>query len=123
KHLTNLLEETKATIHYLESVETLLNQASLAEIDEIREELIETGYLKRRHREKIAKRQKPEAYLARDGKTINLVGKNNLQNDQLSFKIAKKGELWFHAKDIPGSHVIITDNLDPSDEVKTDAAE
>ncbi|MGZ7257876.1 NFACT family protein, partial [Streptococcus pyogenes] len=52
KHLTNLLEETKATIHYLESVETLLNQASLAEIDEIREELIETGYLKRRHREK-----------------------------------------------------------------------
>lgn len=123
KHLTNLLEETKATIHYLESVETLLNQASLAEIDEIREELIETGYLKRRHREKIAKRQKPEAYLARDGKTIILVGKNNLQNDQLSFKIAKKGELWFHAKDIPGSHVIITDNLDPSDEVKTDAAE
>ncbi|CQR25565.1 fibronectin/fibrinogen binding protein [Streptococcus varani] len=123
KHLTNLLEETKATIHYLESVETLLNQASLAEIDEIREELIETGYLKRRHREKIAKRQKPEAYQARDGKTIILVGKNNLQNDQLSFKIAKKGELWFHAKDIPGSHVIITDNLDPSDEVKTDAAE
>lgn len=123
KHLTNLIEETKATIAYLESVETLLSQASLSEIDEIREELIETGYLKRRHREKIAKRKKPERYLASDGKTILLVGKNNLQNDELSFKIAKKGELWFHAKDIPGSHVIITDNLDPSDEVKTDAAE
>lgn len=101
----------------------MLGQASLAEIDEIREELIETGYLKRRHREKIHKRQKPERYLATDGKTIILVGKNNLQNDELTFKMAKKGELWFHAKDIPGSHVVITDNLDPSDEVKTDAAE
>ncbi|MDW8710814.1 NFACT RNA binding domain-containing protein [Streptococcus suis] len=123
KHLTNLIEETKATIVYLESVDTMLGQASLAEIDEIREELIETGYLKRRHREKIHKRQKPERYLATDGKTIILVGKNNLQNDELTFKMAKKGELWFHAKDIPGSHVVITDNLDPSDEVKTDAAE
>lgn len=123
KHLTNLIEETKTTIVYLESVDTMLGQASLAEIDEIREELIETGYLKRRHREKIHKRQKPERYLATDRKTIILVGKNNLQNDELSFKMAKKGELWFHAKDIPGSHVVITDNLDPSDEVKTDAAE
>ena len=123
KHLTNLIEETKATIVYLESVDTMLGQASLDEIDEIREELIETGYLKRRHREKIHKRQKPERYLATDGKTIILVGKNNLQNDELTFKMAKKGELWFHAKDIPGSHVVITDNLDPSDEVKTDAAE
>ncbi|MGT2950018.1 hypothetical protein BU202_03315 [Streptococcus cuniculi] len=123
KHLNNLIEETKSTIGYLESVDTMLGQASLSEIEEIREELIETGYLKRRHREKIAKRQKPERYLATDGKTIILVGKNNLQNDELTFKMAKKGELWFHAKDIPGSHVIITDNLEPSDEVKTDAAE
>ena len=123
KHLTNLIEETKASIAYLESVELLLQQASLSEIDELRDELIETGYLKRRHREKTAKRKKPERYLASDGQTIILVGKNNLQNDELSFKMAKKGELWFHAKDIPGSHVIITDNLDPSDKVKTDAAE
>ncbi|MCP1639075.1 putative ribosome quality control (RQC) complex YloA/Tae2 family protein [Streptococcus gallinaceus] len=123
KHLSSLIEDTKATILYLESVETILGQANLSEIDEVREELIETGYLKRRHREKIAKRQKPERYLASDGKTIILVGKNNLQNDELSFKMAKKGELWFHTKDIPGSHVIIMDNLDPSDEVKTDAAE
>ncbi len=51
------------------------------------------------------------------------MGRNNLQNDELTFKIAKKDELWFHAKDIPGSHVVITGNLNPSDEVKTDAAE
>ena len=123
KHLTSLIEETRATILYLESVETALAQASLTEIAEIREELIQTGFIRRRQREKIQKRQKPEKYLATDGQTIILVGRNNLQNDELTFKMAKKDELWFHAKAIPGSHVVITGNLKPSDEVKTDAAE
>ena len=123
KHLTSLIEETHATILYLESVETALSQASLTEIAEIREELIQTGFIRRRQREKIQKRQKPEKYLATDGQTIILVGRNNLQNDELTFKMAKKDELWFHAKDIPGSHVVIKGNLQPSDEVKTDAAE
>ena len=123
KHLTSLIEETRTTILYLESVETALAQASLSEIAEIREELIQTGFIRRRQREKIQKRKKPEKYLATDGQTIILVGRNNLQNDELTFKMAKKDELWFHAKDIPGSHVVITGNLQPSDEVKTDAAE
>lgn len=123
KHLGSLISETKATIQYLESVDNALNQASLSEISEIREELVQTGFVKRRHREKIQKRKKPEPYLASDGKTIILVGKNNLQNDELTFKMSKKGELWFHAKNIPGSHVLIKDNLNPSDEIKTDAAE
>lgn len=123
KYLTDLIEETKATILYLESVETVLNQAGLEEIAEIREELIQTGFIRRRQREKIQKRKKPEQYLARDGKTIIYVGRNNLQNEELTFKMARKEELWFHAKDIPGSHVVISGNLDPSDEVKTDAAE
>ena len=123
KHLTSLIKETRTTILYLESVETALAQASLTEIAEIREELIQTGFIRRRQREKIQKRQKPEKYLATDGQTIILVGRNNLQNDELTFKMAKKDELWFHAKDIPGSHVVITGNLQPSDEVKTDAAE
>lgn len=123
KYLTELIEETKSTILYLESVETVLNQAGLDEISEIREELIQTGFIRRRQREKIQKRKKPEKYLASDGKTIILVGRNNLQNEELTFKIARKEELWFHAKDIPGSHVVISGNLNPSDEVKTDAAE
>ncbi|MEW4353674.1 NFACT RNA binding domain-containing protein [Streptococcus pneumoniae] len=123
KHLTGLIEETKSTILYLESVETALSQASLSEIAEIREELIQTGFIRRRQRDKLHKRKKPEKYLASDGKTIILVGKNNLQNEELTFKLAKKDELWFHAKDIPGSHVVITGNLHPTDEVKTDAAE
>ncbi|EFW07717.1 fibronectin/fibrinogen binding protein [Streptococcus anginosus 1_2_62CV] len=123
KHLTGLIEETKETIQYLESVETALSQANLTEIAEIHEELIQTGFIRRRQREKIQKRKKPEKYLSTDGQTIILVGRNNLQNDELTFKMAKKEELWFHAKDIPGSHVVITGNLQPSDEVKTDAAE
>ena len=123
KYLTELIEETKATILYLESVETVLNQAGLGEIAEIREELIQTGFIRRRQREKIHKRKKPEQYLASDGKTIIYVGRNNLQNEELTFKMARKEELWFHAKDIPGSHVVISGNLNPSDEVKTDAAE
>ena len=123
KYLTDLIEETKATILYLESVETVLNQAGLDEIAEIREELIQTGFIRRRQREKIQKRQKPEQYLASDGKTIIYVGRNNLQNEELTFKMARKEELWFHAKDIPGSHVVISGNLNPTDEVKTDAAE
>ena len=123
KYLTDLIEETKATILYLESVETVLNQAGLDEIAEISEELIQTGFIRRRQREKIQKRQKPEQYLASDGKTIIYVGRNNLQNEELTFKMARKEELWFHAKDIPGSHVVISGNLNPTDEVKTDAAE
>ena len=123
KHLTGLIEETKETIQYLESVETALSQANLKEITEIREELIQTGFIRRRQREKIQKRKKPEKYLSTDGQTIILVGRNNLQNDELTFKMAKKEDLWFHAKDIPGSHVVITGNLHPSDDVKTVAAE
>lgn len=123
KYLTELIEETKSTILYLESVETVLNQAGLEEIAEIREELIQTGFIRRRQREKIQKRKKPEQYLASDGKTIIYVGRNNLQNEELTFKMARKEELWFHAKDIPGSHVVISGNINPSDEVKTDAAE
>lgn len=123
KHLSGLIEETKQSIHYYESVEYNLSQANLDEIEDIREELVQAGFMKRRATDKRHKRKKPEQYLASDGKTIILVGRNNLQNEELTFKMAKKGELWFHAKDIPGSHVIIKDNLNPSDEVKTDAAE
>ncbi|HHL0836270.1 TPA: NFACT family protein [Streptococcus agalactiae] len=123
KHLKGIISDTENTITYLESVETSLNHASMEDINDIREELVETGFIKRRAHDKQHKRKKPEQYLASDGKTIIMVGRNNLQNDELTFKMARKGELWFHAKDIPGSHVLIWDNLNPSDEVKTDAAE
>lgn len=123
KHLHGLIADTQQTINYLESVDYNLSQANMDEIEDIREELVQAGIIKRRSIDKRHKRKKPEQYLASDGKTVILVGRNNLQNEELTFKMAKKGELWFHAKDIPGSHVIIKDNIDPSDEVKTDAAE
>lgn len=90
KHLTGLIQETKDTITYLESVETALNHAAISDIEDIREELVETGFVKRRTRDKRHKRKKPEQYLASDGKTIIMVGRNNLQNDELTFKMAKK---------------------------------
>ncbi|AXQ78416.1 fibronectin/fibrinogen-binding protein [Streptococcus chenjunshii] len=123
KHLKGIIQETQDTIAYLESVETALSQASVTDIADIEAELAQTGFIKKRRSAKQQKRKKPEQYLASDGQTIIMVGRNNLQNDELTFKTAKKGELWFHAKDIPGSHVLIKDNLQPSDQVKTDAAE
>lgn len=123
KFLHEQIAQTEQTIIYLESVENALEQATVPEITDIREELIQTGFIKQKHR--MNKKQKllpPEKYQATDG-TIILVGKNNLQNEQVSFKLSRKGDLWFHAKDIPGAHVLITGNTKPSDETITEAAE
>ncbi|MDR1605779.1 MAG: NFACT family protein [Streptococcaceae bacterium] len=123
KFLGEQIAKTQQTIAYLESVETALEQASVSEIADIKEELIQTGFIKAKYRKnKQQKLLPPEKYQATDG-TLILVGKNNLQNEQVSFKLARKGDLWFHAKDLPGSHVIITGNPTPSDETITEAAE
>ena len=103
KFLGEQIAKTKETIHYLESVESNLENADVAEIADIREELIQTGYIKQKYRNKKQKMLPPEKYQAEDG-TIILVGKNNLQNEQVSFKLSRRGDLWFHVKDIPGSH-------------------
>ncbi len=122
KFLGEQIANTKETIHYLESVESNLENADVAEIADIREELIQTGYIKQKYRNKKQKMLPPEKYQAEDG-TIILVGKNNLQNEQVSFKLSRRGDLWFHVKDIPGSHVLITGNANPSDETITFAGE
>ena len=122
KFLGEQIAKTKETIHYLESVESNLENADVAEITDIREELIQTGYIKQKYRNKKQKMLPPEKYQAEDG-TIILVGKNNLQNEQVSFKLSRRGDLWFHVKDIPGSHVLITGNANPSDETITFAGE
>ena len=122
KFLGEQIAKTKETIHYLESVESNLENADVPEIADIREELIQTGYIKQKYRNKKQKMLPPEKYQAEDG-TIILVGKNNLQNEQVSFKLSRRGDLWFHVKDIPGSHVLITGNSNPSDETITFAGE
>ncbi|QDK71148.1 Rqc2 family fibronectin-binding protein [Lactococcus protaetiae] len=122
KFLGEQIEQTKQAIAYLESVESNLSNADVPEIADIREELIQTGYIKQKYRNKKQKMLPPEKYQAPDG-TIILVGKNNLQNEQVTFKLSRRGDLWFHVKDIPGSHVLITGNPTPSDETITFAGE
>ncbi|HCE13239.1 MAG TPA: hypothetical protein DEQ24_10995, partial [Enterococcus sp.] len=101
------IAETKEEITYLESVQAQLEIASPVDLTTIREELVAQGYVKNRSKQrKKAAPSQPERYLSTDGTEI-LVGKNNLQNDQLTLKTARKTDYWLHTKDIPGSHVII----------------
>ena len=107
--LTTLTAETKDEIDYLESVSNNLDIA-LAEEDlvQIKEELREAGYIKKRGaKDKKARiTSKPLHYISSDGFHI-YVGKNTLQNDELTFSFATGGDWWFHAKGIAGSHVIL----------------
>ena len=122
-HLSDQIAKTKEEINYLESVQTQLNLASPQDVEAIRQELIQEGYLKKKQKRKQVKNQKslgPETFRSSDG-TMILVGKNNLQNDELSLKTARKTDIWLHAKDIPGSHVVIRD-ADPSNETLSEAA-
>lgn len=95
---------------YLNSVLTnIQNVESYIEIDDIKSELVETGYLRFRKSNKSKKNKpsKPLHFISSDGIDI-YVGKNNIQNDELSLKFAHKNHMWLHTKNIPGSHVIIT---------------
>ncbi|RHW36469.1 fibronectin/fibrinogen-binding protein [Neobacillus notoginsengisoli] len=109
---------------YFDSLLQQLDSASPRDIEEIREELAEGGYIRQRNRKNVRKQQnaKPvlDVYTASDGTEI-LVGKNNKQNDYLTTKLAGRDELWLHTKDIPGSHVVIR-HKDPSDDTIREAA-
>lgn len=109
EHAILELEKNNNEVEYLNSVLTnILNVESYDEIDEIKNELIETGYIryKKKDKQKKAKISKPHHFTSSDNIDI-YVGKNNIQNDYLSLKFANKNFLWLHAKDIPGSHVIV----------------
>ncbi len=107
--LTDLTLETKKEIDHLESISTALDIA-LDEEDlvQIKEELTEYGYIKRHYGKGKKPRitSRPFHYLSSDGFHI-YVGKNNYQNEELTFKVAAGNDWWFHAKGIPGSHVIV----------------
>ena len=111
--LTELIQETQDDIIYLESVSTALDIA-LSEDDliQIKEELINAGYVRRKFvKQKVKITSKPFHYISSDGYHI-YVGKNNLQNDELTFHFANGNDWWFHAKGCPGSHVIVKTNGD-----------
>lgn len=104
------MDKTKEDIDYLEMLQQQVMQASPNDIEEIREELAEQGWMKARILKKKKKIVKPtpEAFVSSTGLPIS-VGKNNKQNDYVTFKLSNKSHLWFHTKDIPGSHVVIHD--------------
>lgn len=110
--LDHLLQETKSEIEHLESISASLDIAlSEDDLAQIKEEMIEYGYIRRKYTggKKIKITSKPFHYLSSDGYHI-YVGKNNFQNEELSFKFATGNDWWFHAKGQPGSHVIVKTN-------------
>lgn len=107
--VTELLKETGDEVAHLDSISTALDIAlSEEDLVEIKEELMEFGYIKKRHpgtkKPKIT--SKPFHYISSDGYHM-YVGKNNFQNEELTFKFATGNDWWFHAKGVPGSHVIV----------------
>ena len=107
--LDTLLQETGDEIKHLESIAASLDIASSEEdLVQIKEEMMEYGYVKRKNTggKKVKVTSRPYHYISSDGYDI-YVGKNNFQNDELSFKFASGNDWWFHAKAQPGSHVIV----------------
>lgn len=106
--LSELTIEVKEEIEHLQSIAASLDIALQEEdLVQIKEELIESGYIRRKGGNKKAKiTSKPFHYISSDGFHM-YVGKNNYQNDELTFKMAAGNDWWFHAKGIPGSHVIV----------------
>lgn len=123
--LNDFIEDAKKEAEYLETVIDSLSRAETdSEITEIRNELAETGYLKYKadKKSKHTKALKPIEFESEEGFKI-FVGRNNLMNDRLTFKLSKNYDLWFHTKDIPGSHVVVqNDGREFTDKVIREAA-
>lgn len=116
------LGETQAEIDYFQGILTQIEIAAPEDLQDIQTELRQQGYLKSKQKQKKRrpKLSQPETFYASDGTKI-LVGKNNLQNDRLTLKKARKTDIWLHTKNIPGSHVVIM-AADPSETTKLEAA-
>ena len=106
--LTDLIEDTQLEIDHLDSIATALDIAETeADLQQIKEEMMESGYIKHKYsKKKTQGKSKPYHYRSTDGFDI-YVGKNNFQNDELTFKFAEGNDWWFHAKGMPGSHVLV----------------
>lgn len=124
-HVNEQMKLTNDEIAYFENIQNQIDLAEPPDIQEIRLELQQQGYIKGKKQKSKKRRKvrlsKPEQFHTSDG-TLVLVGKNNLQNDRLSFKTANKNEIWLHVKDIPGSHVVIR-STDPSEQTILEAAQ
>ena len=122
--LCALTEETQNEILHLESIQNALDIAtSPDDLIDIKQELVDFGFIKKgRGQKKNTGKSKPLHYRSSDGFDI-YVGKNNYQNDELTFKFATGNDWWFHAKNMPGSHVIVkSENRELPDRVFEEAA-
>ncbi|NMM61399.1 fibronectin/fibrinogen-binding protein [Clostridium sp. P21] len=118
------IDLTKKDVDYLQSVLTnIKNSEDYESIEEIKRELMETGYLKfkKASNNKKVKALKPMKFISSDGIEI-YVGKNNFQNDYLTLKFAEKRDIWMHTKNIPGSHVIVKNFGNVPDKTLEEAA-
>ena len=107
--LTEIISQTESEIEHLESIAlSVENARNEADIIDIRNEMTECGYIKSKgaHKANKAVKSLPMHFISSDGFDI-YVGKNNYQNEYISFKLADNDDWWFHAKKIPGSHVIL----------------
>lgn len=121
-HVQEQLDITTNEVNYLESVLASLEYVDIEDVDGIVDELVDSGYIKKKRRNARKKRKKHvgEDFQSSTGVDI-IVGKNNIENDQLTMKLSQKNHYWFHVKDIPGSHVILKTS-DPDEQSITEAA-
>lgn len=125
--LAGLIKENEENLVYLESVRDLLGRSRLeSEFSEIKSELVSQGFLKYKSNGKKQMKKAslpPLEFKTSEGYRV-LVGRNNIQNDKLTFKIGKKGDIWLHAQKAPGSHtLLVSENGTVTDEAIVEAAE
>ncbi len=123
KYVSEQIAQTESEIAFLDNIETQIDLAKPEDLAEIKIELENEGYLRKQKNPKKRVKNvisKPEQFISSDQTPI-LVGKNDAQNDRLTLKTAKKDYYWLHAKDIPGSHVII-ESSQPSEQTLIEAA-
>jgi len=118
------IQKAEKEIDYFNQLLQQVEDASTHDVEEIREELREEGYLKRQKAKQKGKNKPkkpvPEFFTATDGTSL-LVGKNNKQNEYVTMKMANRNDTWLHTKDIPGSHVVIR-STEPSEDTLLEAA-
>lgn len=123
KHVKEQISIAQTNLNYFDTIQTAIDNAEPQDIDQITDELTSQGYLKKPQKPKRKKKiteKNLNKFRISSGKTV-LVGKNNLQNDWLTLKKANKTDIWFHVKNIPGSHVILQSSEATGEDIKETA--
>jgi len=123
KHVKEQISIAQTNLNYFDTIQTAIDNAEPQDIDQITDELTSQGYLKKPQKPKRKKKiteKNLNKFRISTGKTV-LVGKNNLQNDWLTLKKANKTDIWFHVKNIPGSHVILQSSEATDEDIKETA--